>query len=540
MFRIAIVLFLFNYFGSNLIAQIDSAKLALFIDTSWFNTPRSEQPGFGILILEKNKPIYSRCIGDLNVKRQIPITPESKMAIASISKQFTAAIILLLEEKGLLSTEDDVRKYIPELPQYSETVRLKHLLSHTSGMQDHIEMMAIEKKQNRKYYSFEGTLEKLQRFNQLMFQPGSDFAYSNSGYVLLAIVAERVAKKKFELLAKDLIFDPLKMTNSEFSYLRREKEFGYSIAYRYDKKKLFTPLKMEEVNALGATGIYTSLNDFSKWDNQIKNNVLGWSDAMRHKFFQTYNLNDERNIHYNNGLKHRNFHGDSIIEHAGGWAFYNSQYTYIPSKDLSILIFTNNEYDYSIAMVEKILEFISPNEMDELAPEPNYSFLYLNGTYFSEHGLIRSVVYEDGWLKLKGSRMVKGKEQQYVPSDNLCFVANYSLPLCFSIPKMSGTYMTTAETTYFQVERTYQKWEQTSIDKEEFVGKYASNQYPNARIKIKKGDLYLKIGKRKEKLKEYENGLYSFDHDGYCIAFTSSGFKISNKRVINLEFTKVK
>lgn len=539
MFRIVVLFFIVFTYSSSILAQVDAKKLSHFVDSSWFENPRNQRPGFGIVILENGQPIYTKCIGELNVKHQVPLTLDSRMAIASMSKQFTAAIILLLEEQGKLSVEDDIRKYIPELPEYSKTVKLKHLLSHTSGIEDHIEMMALEKKQKRKFYSFDGTLKQMKRFKQLMFEPGSDFAYSNTGYVLLAIAAERAANKKFEVLANDLIFEPLKMTNSEFSYLRKEKEFNYSIAYREDKKKEFVPLKMEEVNAVGATGIYTSLNDYIKWDNQIRTNVLGWSDEMRKKFFNSYLLNDGRNVHYNNGLKHRGFNGDSIIEHAGGWAFYNSQYTYIPSKEVSIIIFTNNEYDYSIGMAEKILEFILPSQKDELAPEPNYSFPYLKGTYYSDNGIIRTVDYTDGWLKITGTRMIKGKEQKYIPNDNLCFSANYSLPLCFSIPKMSGTFMTTAETTYFQLERSYSKWEFTHFNLDDYVGRYASSEFPKAKIFKKKGEYYLKVGYRKDKLKQYEPGLYTFDHDSYCLAFDSSGFKISNKRIVNITFNKI-
>lgn len=519
--------------------QVEYLKIENYIDSSWFNQPRIEQPGFGIMILENDSLIYSNSIGSLNIKKNIPISLDSKMAIASLSKQFTAAIILILEHNKLLSLEDDIRDYVPELPVYKETVRIKHLLSHTSGIHDHIEMMAIEKKQFRKYYSFEGTLKKLQQFDGLMFSPGTDFAYSNTGYILLAIAAERASGKTFEKLAKELIFEPLEMNDSEFSFLRKEKEYNYSTAYRYNKKKEFKALQKEEVNALGATGIYTSINDFRKWDNQIKTNVLNWPKHIYDVLFQTYSLKDGRDTHYNYGLKHRNFRGVPIIEHAGGWAFYNSQYTYIPSLNLSIIVFSNNEYDYSIGIVEKILEQIIPDTLDQLAAEENYNFPFLEGTYYCYHGVIRMVEYSEGWLKIKGTRMIKGKEQLYVPDDNLCFVANYSLPLCFSIPKMNGAFLITAETVYFQLERTYQKWEDLEIDISEIKGKYTSNEFPKAKIKQKGADLILKIGRRKDILKVYKNGLYSFNYDGYCLAFNSKGFRISNKRIINIEFTKV-
>ena len=329
------------------------------VDSLFEHSSGEIAPGFSIAIIKDDTVICQQSYGYATIKHKIKLDERTNLAIASCSKQFTAYCILLLEQEGKLHLTDDIRKYIPELPDYFSTITIKHLLSHTSGIRDHIVMLGWESKQKEKYYDFEGTLEALKKFNGLSFVAGEDFAYSNTGYVLLALIVEKVSGLKFHTFTTKHIFEPLGMSNTHFSF-RRELEV--TNPYRYNlKKEKFNEFTHKEVNALGATGIYTTIADFILWDKYLSNPPTD-KVSLLDKMFSSDTLNNGQSVNYNFGFKHRKFKGYQIVEHSGGWANYNFQYTRIPELDISIVIGSNNGYYYPIGMAEKLLEKIIPDD----------------------------------------------------------------------------------------------------------------------------------------------------------------------------------
>lgn len=321
-------------------------------------------PGYSISIIQNNEINFQKSHGYANVKEKVKVDSDTKFAIASCSKQFTAYCILLLEQDDKLELTDNIRKYIPELPEYSSPVQIRHLLSHTSGIRDHIVMLGWSNNQKEKYYSFDGTLKSLEKLNGLSFKPGERFAYSNTGYVLLALLVERVSGTSFEEFAKQNIFVPLRMSNTEFSFRRKFEEYGSVNPYNYDpEKKKYKEFKHLEVNAMGATGIYTTISDYILWDKHLSNPSKNRENIIKNMFVSD-TLNSGQTVNYNFGFKHRTYKEHKIIEHAGGWANYNFQYTRIPEKKLSIIISSNNENHYPIGMANEILEVIIPERPD--------------------------------------------------------------------------------------------------------------------------------------------------------------------------------
>src|SRR5262249_50434611 len=156
---------------------------------------------------------FSRGYGLANLDHGLPITSDSVFDVASISKQFTAMAILLLEREGKLSLEDDVRKYIPDLPDYGHPMRLRHLLHHTNGVRDYIGLLTWAGLENDRVTD-DDVLLLLHQQKALNFVPGTQWQYSNAGYFLLAVVVKRVSGMKFSTFAKERIFDPLGMKST--------------------------------------------------------------------------------------------------------------------------------------------------------------------------------------------------------------------------------------------------------------------------------------------------------------------------------------
>jgi CubicO group peptidase (beta-lactamase class C family) len=350
---IVLLTVLFSASGQNYTELVDSLY-ASFRDL--------KTPGFSIEIIKNDSVVVQRSYGYANVKRKIKLDQNTRMAIGSCSKQFTAYCISILEQEGKLNRTDEVHKYIPELPKYSSSLQIKHLLSHTSGIRDHIVMLGWTNNQKDIYYDFNGTIESLNKFNGLSFTPGESFAYSNTGYVLLALIVERVSGQSFEEFAKQQIFDPLEMSNTEFSFRRKYEAYGEINPYSYDlKKETFKEFTYLEANALGATGVYTTLSDYAKWDYHLSNPPKNRESVIQ-AMFDSDTLNNGNSVNYNFGFKQRYYKGYRIVEHAGGWANYNFQYTRIPELNLSIIIGSNNEYHYPIGMAEELLNNIIPDD----------------------------------------------------------------------------------------------------------------------------------------------------------------------------------
>lgn len=534
------LLVFFWLFPLLLSAQYDEPEIfAARMDSLFFTDSRGKHPGFSILIVKDGKTVYNRSTGLANVRKEIPVSSETVFALASVSKQFTALGILLLEEEGKLKTTDDVRKYIPELPEYPYPIQIKHLLSHTSGIRDHIMMLDWEDDQKPHYYTFAGTLEALQRFNGLSFAPGEDFAYSNTGYELLAMIIERVSGKKFEQYMQEVIFKPLGMEHSEFSFRRKHEEYNYSCPYNYlEKNKTFRKQKLSEVNAMGATGVYTTLNDFVKWDQNFTNHTVG-SENVHEKMNTPGILNSGESVNYNNGLKHRLFKGYKLIEHSGGWAHYNFNYTRIPELNMSVIIGSNNEYDYPIGMNEKILHVLIPeNRMDEPKPETD-NFTLTAGTYLSSDFTLRRIKLEGKNPIIQGPHLYGAKKYRILDSSTSCFADSVHYSIC---PDEDLKGFAWSGGSYFNTPKNFRQYVSEIRDYANCSGKYTNPELGKLKIKYKaksKKLILIRSIAKHIKLEEIEPGLFKAGRAGYSVLFMDSEtISLGNDWVFNVLYKK--
>jgi len=212
-----------------------------------------------------------------NLEYGIPLTSQSVFRIGSTSKQFTAMCIVLLEEEGKISLDDNLKKYFQEMPDYAESITIRQLLHHTSGVRDYLTLMSLAGARGDDFYTDPEVIDMIARQKELNFVPGDEFLYSNSGYFLLAEIIKRVTGDSMRAYAEDKIFKPLGMTHThfhdDFTQIVKSRASGYG-----RKKGGDFWINMTTLGMIGDGGVFTSVDDLLLWDQNFYDNKLGKAD----------------------------------------------------------------------------------------------------------------------------------------------------------------------------------------------------------------------------------------------------------------------
>jgi CubicO group peptidase (beta-lactamase class C family) len=242
---------------------------------------QGEVPGACVAVLHNGSSLCRRAYGFADLENQVAATPATNFRLASITKQFTAAAILLLAEDGCLSIDDRIRQWLPSLPDAADGITVRHLLSHTSGLIDYEDLLPDGT--SRQWRDHE-VLSLLEAENRTYFAPAAGFRYSNSGYVLLALIARRAAGVDFASLLKQRIFQPLDMRNTVAFEAGvsavAHRAYGYSAA----GQSWFRTDQSPTSATLGDGGIYSSIDDLAKWDAALYDSRLLRAESLRLAF----------------------------------------------------------------------------------------------------------------------------------------------------------------------------------------------------------------------------------------------------------------
>jgi len=294
-------------------------------------------------------------MGAADIHNEIPINSSTNFRLASVTKQFTAASVLLLAEKHLLNTDDLIRNYFSELPDEYNAVRVSHLLSHSSGIWDY-EVLLNDK---LKFPMSDNTVLKLlSKKNELYFSPGSKFRYSNSGYALHSLIVGKVSGLRYSEFLEINVFKTLKMKNSvafvEGKDSIKERAFGYS-------KNPVGDYKLNDQSAtstvLGDGGIYSSINDLYLWDEIWSNERLLSNKSIDLMFTETEIPKGVR-TGYGIGWRIEKYKDHKVIYHTGSTAGFKNIYYKIPKFNISIILLTNRSEGDLKQKVYEILELI--------------------------------------------------------------------------------------------------------------------------------------------------------------------------------------
>lgn len=301
-----------------------------------FKDIKKIDPGVSVRILKDNKIIAQKNYGLANLEYQIPVSNKTVFHAASVSKQFTAFAILLLEAEGKLSLNDDVRKYIPEMHVFDKKITLKHLATHTSGIKDQHNITRLAGFNLDDIITNEQALNLIYNQKTLNFEPNEQFMYSNSGYTLLAEVVARVSKQSFSSFIKERIFIPLKMNNSLF--VDKTGQLVKNKAYSYYKENGVYRKDIYQNSSVGASNLATTIEDLTKWSINFSTYTVG-NKSIFEKMKKLESLNNGKTYGYGLGLFVNNYKGIPKIEHSGLDASYQAYIGWFQEQNISVVFF---------------------------------------------------------------------------------------------------------------------------------------------------------------------------------------------------------
>lgn len=329
--------FLSFFLVTSTIAQLSSEQ-SKKIDGLFHDWTAANHPGGAIAIMQKGEITYSKAFGLASLEYQVPNTTETIFNTASISKQFTAMGIVLLHQQGLLSVDDDIRKHLPDLPNFGHTITIRHALHHTSGMRSLHAMLALagwredDARTNEDLYRF-----MLQQ-KELNFVPGDEYLYCNTGYMLMSNIIEKITGEKFPQWMKNNVFEPLGMVNTYVedrydrvvpnnatSYYQQEGEFFRAIEYW---------------GYVGSGNMHSTTKDLLIWLQNFSTPKPKWKKAF--EMLQTTTpLNDGSENNYALGVIIDKFKGHNKVHHSGSIGGFRAYASTYPGEQLSIVVLTN-------------------------------------------------------------------------------------------------------------------------------------------------------------------------------------------------------
>lgn len=309
------------------------------VDQLFTEWAKASSPGCALAVIQDGDIVYKQGYGMANLEYNIPITPKTIFHVASVSKQFVAMTIAMLASEDKLSLDDDVRQYIPELPDFDDTITIRHLLHHVSGLRDQWELLILAGWRMDDVITTEDILELVQRQQELNFKPGEEYLYCNTGYTLLGVIVKRVSGKSLRDFCEENIFQPLGMHSTHFhdDHEMIVENRAYSYAPKNENNFKHSVLSFATV---GATSLFTTVEDLVPWERNFYDGSIGGKDII--KQMHTHGvLNDGEQIEYALGLRITDYRGLKVVQHSGGDAGYCSHLIRFPEQHFSVAILCN-------------------------------------------------------------------------------------------------------------------------------------------------------------------------------------------------------
>lgn len=309
------------------------------VDKTFAEWDRWDSPGASLAVWKSGQVVYKRGYGCAQLEYNIPIGPSTIFHVASVSKQFTAFAAALLAGRGKLSLDDDIRKYLPEVPDFGKTITLKHLIYHTSGLRDQWEALAIAGWRLDDVITKEHILKMVRNQRELNFAPGEEHLYCNTGYTLLAEIVAQVSGQSFPDWTAENIFKPLGMSNTHFH--DDHEMIVKNMAYSYSSRKAggFAKSVLSYAN-VGATSLFTTAEDLCRWIQNFEDARVGGPDVIR-QMQEAGVLNNGKKLDYAFGLTIGEYRGLRTVGHSGGDAGYRSHVLWFPDQDFGVAVLSN-------------------------------------------------------------------------------------------------------------------------------------------------------------------------------------------------------
>ena len=514
-------------------------------------------PGAAISIVKDGEILYKECYGMSNLEYDIPITPTTIFNIASVSKQFTAFAVLLLEHDGKLQLDDDIRKYIPEVPDFGKTITLRHLAHHTSGMRDQWNLLMLAGWRLDDVITKEQILKLISNQEELNFDSGEGFLYCNTGFTLLAEVVSRVSGKSFARFTEERIFKPLNMNHTLF-YDDYEK-IVKNRAYSYYQDSTGYKKNVLSYAAVGATSLFTTVEDLSIWASNFEDPEVGDATIIK-KLKSRGVLNNRDTIGYAMGQYVNKYRGLNQIGHGGADGGYKARIARFPEHRFSVIIVSNIANFNTAAMSQKVVDIyladeLHTEEVEQIDSEEQKTEIAVDlgtlnayvGDFELGPGFIMKISIEDGGLI---GQVTGQNEAKLKPLSTYEFEA-VDVDARVSFHRDSSNEVNMMKLYYggqvFNAPRT-EPFDADSTDLSEFEGQFYSDELTTKyEFVIKDGTLIAKHQRHSDiKLSPFKRD--AFSGDAWFFSQTDfvrdetgtiSGCKVSSDLARNLHFRKL-
>jgi CubicO group peptidase (beta-lactamase class C family) len=332
----------------------------ILVDNFYSSLKGKDVPGVAVLVAKDGKVLYRKGFGYADIKNKIPVTPDTKFRIGSVTKQFTAASILKLQENGLISVNDKLSKFIPDFPRGNE-VTIHMLLTHISGIHSYTEKDDFLSKVTKTISP--DSLVNMIKKDPYDFNPGEQWRYNNSAFFLLGYIVSKVSGKPYAQYLKETFFDPLHMDNTGVHYAGIKLEHEAK-GYGKNGDKWSDALNWDMSWAGGAGSLYSTVDDLLKW-----NDALYAGKVLSEKSFTAMRtpvvLNNGEKQQYGYGLGFSKFRGEEVTGHSGGLHGFLTQLSYYPKEKVTVVMFTNTNQPEVNFDPNKIAEAFLWDKMDK-------------------------------------------------------------------------------------------------------------------------------------------------------------------------------
>ena len=326
-----------------------------------------QSPGCVVGVAQNGELVLSRGYGMADLDNRLPLSAGTVMNAASMAKQFTAASIVLLASDGVLSLDDDVRKFVPELPDYGSKITLRHLIHHTSGVRNYFQLMGLKRTSFDSVQTDNDRLSLISRQRALNFAPGTDHEYSNSGFFLLSQVIKRVTGKSLRAFADERLFRPLGMTNTHFHDDRHMAVSNRAVSYGMGPGGV---RRADFVNfeGVGDVGLMTTVEDLARWDRNFYDNRLG--RGLVDTLLTRGRLTSGAALDYAFGLYHGKYRGLATIGHGGAFMGFGSHMLRFPEARFTSIVLCNIATANAERLAQQVADIYLSERLTEPAPIP--------------------------------------------------------------------------------------------------------------------------------------------------------------------------
>jgi len=369
-FRLPAVILLSAILANPLAAQEASPARIASVDSIFQEFDGTRTPGCAVGVSAAHSIVLERAYGMADLEHEATNTPQTIFEPGSVSKQFTAAATILLALDGKISLDDDVRRYIPELPDYGQVITIRHLLNHTSGLRDWGSVAAIEGwPRTTRVHTHTHVLDIASRQMSLNYPPGEYYSYTNTGYNLQAILVERVSGMSFAEFSKERIFKPLGMTSTQWRDDFQRVVKDRAIAYRRTQDGSWSMLMPFE-NVHGNGGLLTTVGDLLRFTHNLDTGEVGGPRFIEEMHRQGI-LNSGRTISYASGLFIGEYKGVREVQHSGATAAYQGYLTRFPDQGIAVAVMCNTSNGSSARLAHSVADLFLGNAITEPeAPGP--------------------------------------------------------------------------------------------------------------------------------------------------------------------------